>query len=134
MKNTSRRTHTNMKSCTPMSSTSIMLLIGALVVSVLLFTAFMKRKSIEKFFVSSKVVFYYMTGCPHCVDAEPEWDKFVEKAKAAGISTDKVESKDPQASKAGVTSFPTFIFTKDGKDTVYNGDRTADAFMAFANK
>lgn len=133
MKSTSRR-NTNMKSCTPMSSTSIMLLIGALVVSVVLFTAFMKRKSIEKFFVSTKVVFYYMTGCPHCDDAQTEWEKFVEKAKAAGISTEKIESSDEKASAAKVTSFPTFIFTKDGKDTVYDGDRTADAFMAFANK
>lgn len=123
-----------MKSCTPMSSISIMLLVGAIVVSVLLFTAFMKRKSIEKFFVSSKVVFYYMTDCPHCIDADPEWEKFVEKAKAAGISTEKIESSDAKASAAKVTSFPTFIFTKDGKDTVYDGDRTADAFMAFANK
>jgi len=117
-----------------MSTTSIMLLIGALVVSIFVFTAFMKRKSIEKFFVSTKVVFYYMTGCPHCVNAEPEWEKFLVKAKAAGISTDKVESKDERASTAGVTSFPTFIFTKNGKDTVYNGPRTADAFMEFANK
>ena len=105
----------------------------AILAIVVLVGVFMRRRGYEMFADSASVTFYFMDGCPHCVDFEPEWELFVKAAKAAGIATEKIESKDSRARDAGIKGFPTIMIKKTGaaKAEVYSGDRTSAAIMAF---
>lgn len=83
------------------------------------------------------VAYYTLNGCPHCTAFNPEWTAFVEQAKAVGgITTVKYDARENSdaVEKAGVDGFPTIIITKNGKDSVYEGARKADALMAEVKK
>lgn len=77
------------------------------------------------------VTYYYLPTCPWCQKFTPEWNKFKEAAKANHTQVVEVDaSKDPAKAKAnGVSAFPTLIITQNGQDTVYAGERSADALM-----
>ena len=66
----------------------------------------------------------------------PEWDKFMKSNSNQGVKVNKVE-KDQNPSlmdKMGVQGFPTILLTKNGEVLKpYEGERTAEAFQAFAN-
>tara|TARA_B100001057_G_scaffold495002_2_gene592902 strand:- start:4249 stop:4659 length:411 start_codon:yes stop_codon:yes gene_type:complete len=93
--------------------------------------------NIEGLSGARKFVFAHMKGCPHCDDAMPEWDKFTQSNKTA-IKAVKIESsEDPDFMKRHeVVGFPTFLLISgDGKKIKeYEGKRTADGFLEFADQ
>lgn len=79
---------------------------------------------------STVVTLYAMDGCPHCVAFKPEWEKFNANLPE-GVTAKQYGPDDSQTQAAGVSGFPTIIITKDGKDTVYEGERTAEGITSF---
>lgn len=86
------------------------------------------------------VTYFYMEACPYCQRMKPEWDKFTQLAKAAGITT-KEASPDTDSklvAEKRVSGFPTVLVTVGDKDVMYPSDkdhpRTAEAILAFAKK
>jgi thiol-disulfide isomerase/thioredoxin len=88
---------------------------------------------IEHFDSKTLVTFFYMDGCPHCVDFEPEWTKFVANPPP-NVSTEKHESKEKiTKARKDIQGYPTIIITKDGKDTIYPGERTASDLSKYVS-
>lgn len=81
-----------------------------------------------------QVTFYFLPGCGWCEKFEPEWEKFEKLAKEKGILTRKVNAKEEtdEVQQKGITGFPTVIITKNGKETDYQGDRTAEDLLKAA--
>lgn len=70
------------------------------------------------------VVFFYMIGCPHCDAMRPAWNDAKKKLKSK-VEIKEVESKDV-TSNDNVSSFPTLVVLKDGKEVKrVEGKRTS---------
>jgi len=120
-----------MNKMTKASSSSTMLwVIGSLLVGILI-GMYMRKGFLENFSDGKSCKFYSMKGCPHCVAFQSEWDKFEKTAPSMGVSAEQIDSSDERTRAAGVTSFPTVIINVSGKDTVYEGKRTASALSKF---
>ena len=55
------------------------------------------------------VVFYYMTGCPHCEATWPAWRDLKRSADASFKEVESAEAK-------GVSAFPTIVVLKKGHE------------------
>jgi len=84
---------------------------------------------------SATVTYYYMDTCPHCKAMKPEWEKFKKMADGLSIVTKEISPEsDPQAvRKADVSGFPTVHVDVNGKNNVYEGDRTGEALMTYVS-
>jgi glutaredoxin len=102
---------------------------------------FFGRKTMEKFAGAPKVTvtYYFMKNCPWCQKLQPEWEKFknaitAEKLDVTTVEVDAEQNTD-KVSKKNISGFPTVRITgKDGKETEYEGDRTAAALLAEVKK
>lgn len=115
---------------------SYKLVLGLLAVLLLLVgIAFLLRtRRWEGFSDPVLVTFYYLPGCGWCEKAKPEWEKFKKEAAAKGIKTREVNAEEAQEeiTKKGIRGFPTFMITKNGKESEYSGERTSSALLATA--
>ena len=112
----------------PSPLTLLMVAAGLIIVALL---ASSMKKAYEHFSSDDKVVvtLYFMKGCPHCVEFEPEWEKFSKKAPGLKVTAQQYEARAPETKAAGVSSFPTIKINANGKTETYDGDRTADALI-----
>ena len=96
------------------------------------FFAMSMKKAYEHFSSGDKVVvtLYFMNGCPHCVEFEPEWEKFSKQAPGLNVTAQQYEARAPETQAAGVSSFPTIKIKAHGKTENYDGDRTSAALIA----
>ena len=99
--------------------------------------AYLQSDMLEGFSGQGKeFTLFYWKDCGHCKTMMPEWDKFMKSNSNQGVKVNKVE-KDQNPSlmdKMGVQGFPTILLTKNGEVLKpYEGERTAEAFQAFAN-
>lgn len=76
------------------------------------------------------LVEFYAPWCGHCKKLTPEYEKAaVElKGKVALAKVDATEEKEI-SSKYNVKGFPTLVWFEDGKETEYDGGRTADTIV-----
>jgi hypothetical protein len=71
----------------------------------------------------SRVIFYYMDGCPHCDATKPAWKDAKGKLEKKGMKVEEKESA--EAAPDGVQRFPTFVVWVDGKEARrFEGART----------
>ena len=81
------------------------------------------------------IVKFYAPWCGHCKTLAPIWDKLGESFKADKkvivAKYDMTANDIPPGSTFEVKGFPTIILFKDGKHTVYTGDRTEEAIAKF---
>lgn len=77
--------------------------------------------------------FYLLPRCPYCVMAKPEWDA-LKSSFGPGVSFREVDcsSNRLESNRLGIKSFPTFVLTApDGTKSLYDGERTAEAWGAY---
>jgi len=79
------------------------------------------------------LVEFYAPWCGHCKKLEPEFDKasLSLKDKVVLGKVDATEEKD-LASRYKVKGFPTMIWFEDGKDVEFDGGRTAEGIIEWA--
>ena len=77
---------------------------------------------------------FHVVWCVHCKDAKPKFIEFMEKNPTINAEMiDAEDEKNKQLVEAyDIEGYPTFVITKDGKDTIYNGERTTEGFEKFA--
>ena len=95
----------------------------------------MKQRQIEGFGTPSKMIYFYMDGCGHCVKFAPTWEKFV-KEYQGDIKLEKYDRADAgdKITLYGVSGFPTIILVdKNGKHKDFDGDRTVAGLTKFAD-
>lgn len=69
------------------------------------------------------VIFFYMTGCPHCIRTMPFWNEV--SSKGLPYTFAQVESEHVPAS-TGITGFPHFMARHaDGTTTVSDGSKSS---------
>lgn len=89
-----------------------------------------KEKTIE-------VSFYKAKFCSHCKVFEPEFMKFKKTTKQGDLPVGFkiIDADDDGADKLAkankIEGYPTVIFTKNGKNIVYEGKRTEEGLTAF---
>ena len=75
-----------------------------------------------------ELVFFSMPGCSHCEAFQPIWDNFysnMNNSHHVALVQIKSNERPEMVEKYGVTSFPTILYLKDGKEAdKYKGDRT----------
>lgn len=81
-------------------------------------------------------VYYYKPWCKYCKAFMPVWDSFV-KANASDFTMEfaKINIDDDAnkslAKKYGINSVPTLILHKNGKNTVFKGERSPENLKKF---
>lgn len=75
--------------------------------------------------------------CGHCQNLKPIWDNF--SGECANLQTIKVLKCDAEketdcSTFFKVQGYPTIVLYKDGKSTVYEGEKNPKAFCAFLKK
>jgi len=61
-----------------------------------------------------RVIFFFMTGCPHCDRSWPTWDKVKTQIRArANVSETESAEVSP---RDGVSSFPTFVVRRGDRE------------------
>ena len=78
--------------------------------------------------------FFMPIGVLTVNQAKQIWEQLKERYSGS-VTLKKVDctSSTKEAEKFDVEGFPTFILTKNGKNTEYEGERTVDGFMDFLN-
>ena len=115
----------------------------AIVIAIVIFIAlggggFFAKKKIEEF-TSSKgndPVFrmFHVDWCPHCKVAKPEFIKSKNSHKGVQFKLVNGEADEDAVKAFNVDGYPTFILTKNGKNTPYEGERTAEGFSTWLKK
>lgn len=91
--------------------------------------------NLEAFDEKCKVVLYHMTGCPHCVNLMPEWEKFTKMNRDKYNIEKKERSEMTKDELNTVSGFPTIkVVPSNRPEVVYDGDRTSEALAAFVEK
>lgn len=96
-------------------------------------------KTFDKLIANAKgvtsIVKFYAPWCGHCKSLVPIWDKlgeaFKSDKKVIVAKYDMTANDIPPGSEFEVKGFPTIILFKDGKHTVYSGERTEEALTKF---
>jgi glutaredoxin len=125
-----------------MTPTTKQLIIAAIVVLILAVLWYLyATKRLEMFAAAPQVTvtYYFMKGCPWCQKFMPEWKEFKDLVTAQKLAVTTVEvdaeQKADLVSKKNITGFPTVRITgTNGKETDYEGDRTAKALLAEVKK
>lgn len=112
-------------------------IVGGLVAVLLLLVVvyvLMGGKIREKFSNDQpKVTYFFLPECGWCKKFMPEWEKFEALAEKEGVKATKVNAQEKAdvVTKKGITSFPTVIVEKSGKESEYSGERTAEDLLKF---
>jgi len=81
---------------------------------------------------------FYVDWCPHCTHAKPEFKKVMDNCSSGEFKGKKIvvkminadENKE-LAKEYKVDGYPTLIFTKDGKNYTYEGNRQSEDMMSY---
>jgi len=79
-----------------------------------------------------KVIYYYLPGCPYCVQFKPTWDSF--SAEFAGKASFSMIDGSSNEVPENVKGFPHVDFVVNGKATTYEGDRSIRDLRNTLNK
>jgi protein disulfide-isomerase A1 len=97
-----------------------------------------KKETFATLEKSANFLMFYTDWCPHCTHAKPEFKKVIDKCASGELDGKKIvvkminaeENKD-MAREYKVEGYPTLIFTKDGKNYTYEGNRTEKDMMSY---
>jgi hypothetical protein len=90
---------------------------------------------------STKVYRFYKPTCKYCVESQDEWDRFKQNCKFRLIRCIDIDTSNANgynemlAQNFGVKTVPAvFKVEPDGRREMYDGERQADAYMAWCTK
>lgn len=113
------------------------MVIAIVVIVVLSGGGLFAKKKVEEF-TSNKndSIFrmFYVDWCPHCKTAKPEFIKCKKSHKGVQFKLLNGEADEDAVKAFGVDGYPTFILTKNGKNTHYEGERTSEGFSKWLTK
>jgi thiol-disulfide isomerase/thioredoxin len=98
------------------------------------------KRNVENFnsVKGDKPVFrmFHVKWCGHCKVAKPEFAEFMKEN--SNVNAEMIDAEDAK-NKAiveayDIEGYPTFIVSKNGKDTLYEGERTKEGFAQFAKE
>lgn len=75
--------------------------------------------------------YYFSPMCGHCTRFAPEWDKFSSKYNSYNIK--KINCMEHPDLCANIVGVPHVVFSKNGTNHIYSGQRTANALESFYN-
>lgn len=80
-----------------------------------------------------KIIWFYSPGCGYCTNMENDWAIFKSRAPSNFV-LEKINTTKNQkmADDFGVEGVPHIVKIKNGKRTVYSGDRSAKDLLKFA--
>jgi thiol-disulfide isomerase/thioredoxin len=114
------------------------ILIGLLVVLGILLIVSIMRKKREGFESGAgKLMYFYMPGCGHCNEFNPQWEKMQSKIDQdrLALTLTKIDGTDDAnkdlVNQYKVNGFPTIILEIGSNSSTYDGERTADALYAW---
>ena len=93
-------------------------------------------KGFERFADGKRLLFMHASYCSHCRAMLGEWQKVkAHYAAGGGVVAEEYEaSANPDImTQEGVEGFPTIILHKGATKLTYNGERTAEAMIAWAD-
>ena len=118
------------------------ILIGLLFIIILFMLLNKPKSSSKENFANldrtTNFMMFYTDWCPHCQHAKPEFKKVMKNLSNGKLNGHKLsvkminaeENKD-LANQYQVEGYPTIIFTKDGKNYTYEGNRTEKDMMSY---
>lgn len=87
---------------------------------------------------ANNLTYYSMEGCPYCEKFNPLWEEVKEKVTSETCikTCRKIDSKDTETSKNGVSGFPTIMLCDENNNKVleYSGERNVESLVAFCNE
>jgi thiol-disulfide isomerase/thioredoxin len=97
-----------------------------------------KSETFSNLETPTSFMMFYTDWCPHCTHAKPEFKKVMDNCASGEINGKKIvvkminaeENKD-MAREYKVEGYPTLIFTRDGKNYTYEGNRTEKDMMSY---
>tara|TARA_Y100000389_G_scaffold79344_1_gene76075 strand:+ start:8970 stop:9389 length:420 start_codon:yes stop_codon:yes gene_type:complete len=98
------------------------------------------KRNVENFNSSKgdKPVFrmFHVKWCGHCKSAKPKFVAFMKENP--NVNAEMIDAEDPKNKSIveayDIEGYPTFIVSKNGKDTLYEGERTKEGFAQFAKE
>lgn len=93
----------------------------------------------EGFRTMPSFTMYHMNWCGYCKTAKPEFDRLFQDPIQQRVEIRCIEGEEStenakECEDKDISGYPTFILTKNGEDTPYNGPRTFTGFKAFLNE
>jgi len=81
------------------------------------------------------LVEFYAPWCGHCKKLLPEYEKAAAELKDKGVKLGKVDATEEKelSTRYSIKGFPTMVWFEDGKETEYDGGRTADTIVEWVN-
>ena len=122
------------------SKNMLMILAGLVVLLIIVRTCQNRNSSVENFKTHKgvKKVFrmFHVKWCGHCKDAKPKFIEFMKKNPNVNAELIDAEDKKNKAvvEAYDIEGYPTFVLTKEGKDKIYEGDRTVEGFEQFISE
>ena len=123
------------------------ILLGILAIIILLLVMYMynvpsmintKKETFTSLEKPSSFMMFYTDWCPHCTHAKPEFKKVMDKCSSGELNGKKIvvkminaEEDKELVKEYKVEGYPTLIFTRDGKNYTYEGNRTSADMMSY---
>jgi hypothetical protein len=87
---------------------------------------------------ANNLTYYHMEGCPYCQKFDPIWEQVIDKVPSESCikTCRKINSKDSEIGKNGVSGFPTIMLCDENNNKVveFSGERSVDALVKFCNE
>jgi thioredoxin-like negative regulator of GroEL len=111
-----------------MNTTYIVL---AVVVSIIIYFDYQKYKRNTR--PKVHMVWLYKPGCGHCIRMEKAWKEFEDSSPSyVSISRINIIEEPSIAEYFNVVGVPHIVKVVEGRQYVFNGDRTSENFLEFA--
>jgi thiol-disulfide isomerase/thioredoxin len=121
------------------------MIIAIIVIIIILFIIYKYYFSKTKSIVSEsynnlnndlKIINFNTSWCGYSKQFQPVWDEFAKKMQGKPIEVVdmKCDEKEEMCAKYDVPGYPYVILFKEGKQIVYDGDRTVNELETFVNK